>query len=432
MSEEINSKVSTGPNEEPKAERAQVNKKMTGKWIGIIGGVLVILIALIVGIGIYNTPANRLARLLDLGYRYLEEGNYEQAALTFDKAIAIDDRCIEAYAGGIKSYQGLGDEEGLIDIYERALAVTLVLEDDELAESMDTAVEIYLAANDVYSDNPGKVVQVLEDGLESTADDRIEDSLIENYLELAEDYMDEDNYVKALEIYDRLLELGVGNDEIPGLAACLQEYLDLLMVQGRVDEIRRLMEKYQDKVPDVDFQTILARSEFQENSEQPLEEEQGDETNDADKQETNDGIEGQTDLAVGGTWVDDLYQKMVAGDAEAVYSIISSSDFVTKCSAYEHRLNEEWMHMMYMLYTSDNKFIGVAKDYYDDTTISVYHCIHYSDWQDHVEMGDYFYQLIFGGTISEVRIYVIENVRYDSFGDSYVLSPGEYTNVYFY
>lgn len=135
---------------------------------------------------------------MNLGHRYMEEGNYEQAALTFDKAIAIDDRCIESYAGGIKSYQLLGDKGGLTNIYERALEAVAGLDEGELSKSMEAVVEIYLAADDVYSDNLEKVIQVLEDGQELTGAGRIKDRLVEDYLDPAAD----ENRAFIQKVYD--------------------------------------------------------------------------------------------------------------------------------------------------------------------------------------------------------------------------------------
>ena len=67
-----------------------MKNKISGKKWGAIGGVVVIIVALMIGIGIYNMPENRLSRQLDLGQKYLSEQNYEQAAIEFDKAIEIE------------------------------------------------------------------------------------------------------------------------------------------------------------------------------------------------------------------------------------------------------------------------------------------------------------------------------------------------------
>lgn len=111
--------------EEQKTEISQAEQNDTGKTVtlgksnrkkwGIIGGIAVVLVALIIGISIYNTPANRLSRQLDLGNRYLEEQNYEQAIVEFDKAIAIDPMSVDAYLGKAEAYIGLGDLQSAHD-----------------------------------------------------------------------------------------------------------------------------------------------------------------------------------------------------------------------------------------------------------------------------------------------------------------------------
>ena len=82
----------------------------------VIFALLVTLIAAGIGVTIYNMPANRLSRQLDLGEKYLEEQNYEQAVVEFDKAIAIDPMNERAYIGKAEAYVGMGD-------YKQALSI---------------------------------------------------------------------------------------------------------------------------------------------------------------------------------------------------------------------------------------------------------------------------------------------------------------------
>lgn len=117
MSEET--KVEQNPVEKP-----DVPKKFNAKKLGIIGAVAVVLIALIIGIGIYNKPANRLTRQLDLGNRYLEEQNYEQAIVEFDKSIAIDSMCVDAYLGKAQAYEGMGDLQSALETLQTGYDLT--------------------------------------------------------------------------------------------------------------------------------------------------------------------------------------------------------------------------------------------------------------------------------------------------------------------
>ncbi len=58
----------------------------------------------------------------DLGARYLEEGNYEEAIIAFSAAIEIDPKRSEAYSALADAYIGAGDAEKAIEILERGYA----------------------------------------------------------------------------------------------------------------------------------------------------------------------------------------------------------------------------------------------------------------------------------------------------------------------
>lgn len=426
--------------------------KINGKKWGIVGGIATVLIAIIVCISIYNTSAYRLPRLLDLGNRYLEEQNYEQALIAFDKAIAIDDRCMEAYAGGIKSYQGLGDKEGLINLYEDALEMTAGLEKTELAESMEAVVYIYLVVDEVYSNDRVKVIEILkeglirtedgqikekleedylglaneyvgkgdyekaaealEGGLTSTEDERIKELLIKDYLELAKEYADEGNYERALDIYDRLIELDAENDEaLSNLEKCLHEYLALLMEQERDDKIEELEKKYLDEVNIEDIQTA------------------------------SDSVEEQAEAGEDSSWIDDLYQKMISGDIEAVYAIILAPDFMEKCSeyAYEYQeINNYTIGLQYGLLTSEGKTIVINEfsPVVGVRSVYAFYCVHEDEPRigfvsKTVSGGDYYYSNTspeeFNG-----RSWLIENAYYrDVLNKGGTLQYGElFTNLF--
>lgn len=179
-----------------------------------------VLIALFAGIGIYNTPTNRVNRHLELANRYLEEMDYEQAVVAFDKVIAIDPMNVDAYLGKAEAYIGLDD-------YDMAAAT---LEDG------------YLAAP--------------EDG-------RIKENLIDVYLNVAGNSAGERTYEERLQIYDRLLELDGQNEAvINGLEKCLEQYINSLLTEGKDDKVRALIEKYKDVLNGTDFDTFLAQAEM--------------------------------------------------------------------------------------------------------------------------------------------------------------------------
>ena len=261
QTEATETKELTEPEKTEGMETADSPKKK--KPTALIIAAVVVLIALAAGIGIYNTPANRLSRQLDLGHKYLENEQYEEAVLAFERAIAIDDRSLEAYAGALEAYLGKGDQGETEAFYDRTLAVLSGLDDEFIAQNMDYTVEIYFAADEVYENNPEKAAEVLEDGLVKTGENQeIKDHLIKDYQQTAKEKAAGAAYEEALTVYDRLLELDNTNAEtISGLCDCLNPYIDVLMESRQYDKIRELADKYKDVAADVDFASILAKIE---------------------------------------------------------------------------------------------------------------------------------------------------------------------------
>ena len=225
-------------NEEKTNATQQSNKK---KIVLITAAVAVVLFALAVGVGIYNTPANRLQRQLDLGNKYLEEQNYEQAAIAFEETIAIDDRCMEAYAGGMKAYQNMKDAESLLALYERALKAAGELDADALAADRDYLVEIYLMTEEIYGHNPERAVECLMEGYLLTAEDeQIKEQLVEMYLKWADELVEQEDYEKAISEltngYEKTQDERL-NEKIAEVQEKYKQYLDWIAYVELVDDI---------------------------------------------------------------------------------------------------------------------------------------------------------------------------------------------------
>ena len=107
-------------NTENNASKKKDNKVLMG---GIIAAVILVLAAGI-GFGIYNSPSNRLSRQLDLGQKYLEEMDYEQAKIAFEEAIAIDEKCTEAYIGLTEAYIGMNEYDKALETAQKGYEVT--------------------------------------------------------------------------------------------------------------------------------------------------------------------------------------------------------------------------------------------------------------------------------------------------------------------
>ena len=133
-------------------------------------------------------------------------------------------------------------------------------------------------------------------------------------------------------------------------------------------------------------------------------------------------------------WVDDLYEKMVAGDGEAVFAIISAPDFAEKCSAFAHE--EIAWSTDYNLLTSDGKviwaLIGLEK-----ATVDVLYCANpeHSNVCKEYGYGDYAYfmdevECIETGEKDFDKYWIVFD-QYYMFGNStpYPVEPGEIDGV---
>ena len=99
------------------------NKKTL--WIITIA-IIVIAIAIVSVILIIqsNSSSRLLQKQLDLGYKYFEELNYEQAIVAFEAAIEIDPKNVEAYKGLIDAYIQNRDDQLAIEAAQRAFEET--------------------------------------------------------------------------------------------------------------------------------------------------------------------------------------------------------------------------------------------------------------------------------------------------------------------
>ena len=122
----------------------------------------------------------------DLGLRYLEEGNYEEAILAFTAAIEIDPKRAPAYVGRGDAYVKSGETE------ENLTAAKM---DYEKAIELDeTNPEAYLGLADVYilQGDYDKALEILRQGLEKTGDKSVKEKLSEVEATIQESVPSED------------------------------------------------------------------------------------------------------------------------------------------------------------------------------------------------------------------------------------------------
>lgn len=151
---------------------------------------IIFFVAVIVFIGgiimYFSSDAHRLRKQLELGQKYLEELDYEQAAIAFEKAIAIDEKSVEAYLGLAGAYMALENA----DKAEQVLA--------QGAESTDDA----------------RILEVLEK-MKDTEEAKQQPELeTENNAESDQDNSEEDAFSETdaatamyQQYYDKLMEL---------------------------------------------------------------------------------------------------------------------------------------------------------------------------------------------------------------------------------
>ena len=228
--------------------------KKRGKLIGLLAAAAV-LIAAVIGISIYNAPSNRMNRALDLGACYLEEQNYEQALVEFDKVIAIDPMNTAAYLGKAQAYEGMGDTEQMFAVLQTGYEQT---GDEQIKAELS---ENYLEQASGYEESADyESALAVYDKLQELdgEDQKVQDSLSGLLVKQAADYAASGDYDGALAVYDKLLETAGEDPEVQkGLQDFFNGYFRKLIDEGNYDEVKSLVEKYRDKAPGVDFQMYL-------------------------------------------------------------------------------------------------------------------------------------------------------------------------------
>ena len=109
----------------------------------IIAIVVIVLLAIIAGtIGFLSKNSNSLEYYLDLGAKYIESQDYDEAISAYTKALEIDDMSVEAYLGLADAYVGRGDIKSAIALlkkgYEKTNSIELQNRINELSASNET------------------------------------------------------------------------------------------------------------------------------------------------------------------------------------------------------------------------------------------------------------------------------------------------------
>ena len=130
----------------------------------------------------------------DLGMRYLDEGNYEEAILAFTAAIEIDEKRPEAYIGRGDAYALSGDTEDNLSAaqgdYEAAIAL-----DETLPEAWLGLADVYVRRGDYE-----KAMEILREALEKTGNDQ---SIADKLAEMESgDFSDSAGNIRRVNVYE--------------------------------------------------------------------------------------------------------------------------------------------------------------------------------------------------------------------------------------
>lgn len=141
--------------------------KKTGSLLVFLMAVLLLLTAC------SKTSRGSWQEQYDLGIKYLDEGNYEEAILAFAAAIEIDPKRYEAYLSRGEGYleiakQGLSEESEAAEAYDKALEdfLEVIALDDQVAEAYEKAAATYTTMGDLES-----AEEILNQGAEATGNE---------------------------------------------------------------------------------------------------------------------------------------------------------------------------------------------------------------------------------------------------------------------
>ena len=116
------------------------------KWMKMEILILIMLTALM---GCKKSTEQQIAEQMSLGQKYLEEANYEEAIVMFNKVIEIDPLMAEAYVGIAQCYENQSDFETALNILDEGVQV--IGRDILPEETIERIAEIYSRLSEWFS-----------------------------------------------------------------------------------------------------------------------------------------------------------------------------------------------------------------------------------------------------------------------------------------
>ena len=102
---------------------------------------IVLTLVLLVGIAGCSGTKKEWQEQYDLGMRYLDEGDYEEAILAFSAAIEIDSSRPEAYMGRAEAYIAVNEPDKALKDYKKAQRLAKNDDDEDLVDELEELIE---------------------------------------------------------------------------------------------------------------------------------------------------------------------------------------------------------------------------------------------------------------------------------------------------
>lgn len=157
-------------------------------------GLLLLLICLLMGCGKSETSESNWREQYDLGMRYLEEEQYEQAIIAFTEAIGMDPKQPEMYIARGRAYILSGETEEHLTLAQADYETVLGL-DEMYAEAYLGLADLWIRRGEYE-----EALKILKKGLEKTGDnEEIADKIAE--IESG-NITDSENQIRRMSGYD--------------------------------------------------------------------------------------------------------------------------------------------------------------------------------------------------------------------------------------
>ena len=235
----------TDVSEQKSLDSNETKKKSILKW-GLIAAA-VIVAGIVISIVVYvNSPSYRAMKQVELGEKYLQEMNYEQAVLCFEQAIKIDPNnkeVLEIVAAHLDELYEVARSYGVAQEYasEKTVAQLMLLSD---ADSVKGAIA------DAEADCGMEEWAKAKETLEKVKDSEIEKEyviktikycemrlLFAEYLQLGEKYLQEKDYEQAIKYFVMAMELDPDNKELLEIVSkYLEEFYQAARKYGATEE----------------------------------------------------------------------------------------------------------------------------------------------------------------------------------------------------